>query len=205
MMVKKQSLEESQDAKIEEQVAAASAQIEAKINPPEEKEDVKSEEVKPETAVPPMKSTSFQGVDLWITDDSKIGVTVYVYFDKNKKVVLISGDPLIEEKAAEIGLTVGEIYAEFLAPQKKDLDLYRERASKWNADAEAMMISRGRVRQQLIKFNLKKLIVLGEDQKLTFDKKALDFTSQKLVEKLHPTVIELLLYKFEKEAAIVVV
>jgi len=143
------------------------------------------------------------GIGIWL-DDTLLKVRIYTYM-KEDKLILLTQTQLTSEGVRELELVEGVVEAHFSLPTKKEVDRYRERAQRWNEEAQGLLISKTRVRNLLTRYHMKKLIVLGEDTGVESDENgALTIESEKKMEKLHPSILDFVMFKYENEAALTI-
>jgi len=174
-------------------------------------EDKKKEEEKPPEKSPmvedkekkdPEKSPlSGRGVNLWL-DDTILLAEISVYLNDEGRMILVTLLD-VEDTLKEMSMTRKGVIGEFTIPDLPALEKYRTRAERWSPAAQQFTVNRGRIRRLLLRHHLKKLTVVGEEVKLEHDQGVLTPESERRVNKLHPSVLEVLMLKFERESSLI--
>ena len=145
---------------------------------------------------------------LWISEGSDFVIsTIYIYQDpvtRRLKTILV--EPVQELK--DQGMIEFPVETRWSVPSKTQLDSYRERSARFNTAARAVLVNRGMVEDFIIRNHLLEIKIGPEDNQksveLTRDKKgALTNESMRVINKLHPSVIDLIFAKFVDEAALI--
>jgi hypothetical protein len=96
-----------------------------------------------------------------------------------------------------------EEWFEFSRPSYDEISSYRQKSMVFDKNLGRMLVDPVRMRNFLIIFHLKSWSIRGDDGSpivLTFNERgALDDDSVKFIDKLHPTILDIALSKFETE------
>lgn len=149
---------------------------------------------------------------LWVKREQRFSGVVYVY----KKIVTgelmfvtVPSGRLSDDQKKMLEIVEFKVEFIFSMPTQKQLSYYREQCSKWDRAANDFVISRGKMRRMMIRFHLMETSIPDprkdsqEPLKLERDKGRLTSEVEELILQLHPTVLDLLLVRFELEANIV--
>jgi len=167
-----------------------------------EEETQDEEEKKDDETDPEKSSLSGQGVNLWL-DDTTLPVEISIFLNEAGKLMLVTLLN-VEETLKDLNMIRKPVLGEFTIPDLPALEKYRTRAERWSQSGQQFTTDRGRIRRLLLRHHLQKLTVAGEVVKLKHDEQGvLTPESEKKVDKLHPSVTEVLMLKFEREAALV--
>lgn len=138
---------------------------------------------------------------LWIPQE-EFPVTVYAYLVEEKIVyvtIMKTDIPEVVELLEKGAGKVVEVQGTLTAPSKRSLDLYRDRAMRWVAEANSLVMMRSKLDRILIQNHLKGLQVGDEVLDLTFDQDKLSVESELLLDGLNPMILEVLLQKYKNE------
>jgi len=188
--------EDTQEEKSSEE-APSSEQPEKGEAETQDEEEEKDDETDPEKS-----PLSEQGVNLWL-DGTTLLVEISIFLNEAGKLMLVTLLN-VEETLKELNMVRKPVLGEFTIPDLPALEKYRTRAERWSQSGQQFTTDRGRIRRLLLRHHLQKLTVAGEVVKLKHDEQGvLTLESEKKVDKLHPSVTEVLMLKFEREAALV--
>jgi hypothetical protein len=145
---------------------------------------------------------------LWISEGVDIVIsTIYVYQDTiTGRLRAVLWEPSSELRMT--GMPEFPVETKWSVPSKAQIDSYRDRSSRYNTTARAVLVQRSRLEELLIQNHLLEMkLGSGEHQvvvDLQRDKKGL-LTSASLahINKLHPSVIDMMMAKFIDEAALI--
>ena len=145
---------------------------------------------------------------LWISEGIDCVVsTIYIYQDKDtRRLKAVLWEPSPELRIT--GMPEFPIETKWSCPSKSQIDSYRDRSSRYNQAARAVLVQRARLEELLIQNHLLE-IKLGSERHQTVvelqrDKKGvLTAASLAHINKLHPSVIDMMLAKFVDEAALI--
>jgi hypothetical protein len=174
----------------------------------EEKPQVDAPEVPVSESSTPEESNGAPPDLLWISEgvDTVIS-TIYVYQDTaTRRLRAVLWEPSSELKA--IGMPEFPVETKWSVPSKAQLDGYRDRSSRYNQTARVVLVQRGRLEEFLVQNHLLEMkLGYGEHQTvvdLQRDKKGV-LTADSLahINRLHPSVIEMVLAKFIDESALI--
>jgi hypothetical protein len=146
---------------------------------------------------------------IWISQSPKVVVTIYVYKNVTSgEMTHVTMEPVSEERKKILGVVEYPITAEFRIPDHRQLDNYRERHARWSDEAQALLPNRYVIRRVLIKNHLDSIDLMdprtGEPVGLKHDKsKKLTPESEAILDGLHPTIIDLMMLKYERVANLV--
>lgn len=146
---------------------------------------------------------------LWISQDPKIIVTIYAYKNVNSgEMTHVTMEPISDDRKRLMAVVELPITAEFRIPDHRQLDNYRERYSKWSDEAQALLPNRYNIRRVLIRNHMDKIDLVnpetGSSIQLKHDKaKRLTPESEAMLDRLHPTILDLLMLKYERMANLV--
>jgi hypothetical protein len=145
---------------------------------------------------------------LWISEGTDIVIsTVYIYQDPTTgRLKTILWEPSSDLKA--VGMPEFPIETKWSVPTKAQIDNYRDRSSRFNTVARAVLVQRGRLEEFLIQNHLLEMKLGPQEHQTVVDlqrdkKGALTTASLDHINKLHPSVIEMILAKFIDEAALI--
>jgi hypothetical protein len=143
--------------------------------------------------------------DIWGSKTPLIVVGIFLYLNEEGKLTLIMDKPLEGEVFQSLKLTKVDLTASFTLPGKKDIDKYRDKSSRWNEDAQALLFFRPKIERFIIVNHLKKLVVGGEIKvDLPSKDSFLSKAEEDLVYDLHPTILENVLKKFFEASLMVI-
>jgi hypothetical protein len=145
---------------------------------------------------------------LWISEgvDTVIS-TVYVYQDTiTGRLRAVLWEPSPELRLT--GMPEFPVETKWSVPTKAQIDGYRDRSSRYNQAARAVLVQRSRLEEFLVQNHLLEMKMgSGEHQTvidLQKDKKGiLTAASLAHINRLHPTVIDMMLAKFIDDAALI--
>jgi hypothetical protein len=145
---------------------------------------------------------------LWISEGVDIVLlSIYIYIDKNTgRLKTILWEPSPELKS--IGMPEFPIETKWSVPTRSQLDAYREKASRYNREARAVLVQRGRLEELVIQNHLLEMKTGSEEHQtvveLNRDKKGvLTVESLAHINSLHPSVLDMIFAKFVDEAALI--
>ena len=151
----------------------------------------------------------------WLSANRLVTLSIFVYTAKSeKRIRLINADKLgLEALQIDLNLDEYEIKAQFRVPECEELDRYREMASYFDENVNRLLVRKTKVRRLFIKFCLRKLGWVQPDGTvesfpLVFESRGnkkgecLDKQSVENINLLHPTLVEVLVAKFEAVAAL---
>ena len=176
---------------------------------PEEPElPVDDTESPPLEQPPPAESNGDIPDLLWITEgrDTVIS-TIYIYQDKDtKRLKAILWEPSPELRGA--GMFEFPVETTWSVPTKTQIDSYRDRSSRYNQAARAILVQRARLEELILQNHLQEMKLGSEGHQTTVDlqkdkKGALTAASLAHINKLHPSVIDMVIAKFVDEAALI--
>jgi hypothetical protein len=146
---------------------------------------------------------------LWISEGSNTVLsTIYIYTDKDTKrlrTILTQPSPDLRLQ----GMPEFVVETMWSVPTRVQMDGYRESASRYNVAARAVLVQRGLMEDLIIKNHLLELKTGSEGNwtqvELVRDKKGkLTSVSMETLNKLHPSVMEMIFAKFLDEAALII-
>jgi hypothetical protein len=145
---------------------------------------------------------------LWISEGVDIVIsTLYIYQDKdNGRLKAVLWEPSPELRVA--GMPEFPVETKWSVPSKSQIDSYRDRSSRYNQAARAVLVQRARLEELLIQHHLQEMKLGSEGHQTVVDlqrdkKGALTAASLAHINKLHPSVIDMMLAKFIDEAALI--
>lgn len=149
---------------------------------------------------------------LWVKREQRFSGMVYLY----KKVatgelmfVTVPSGKLTDDQKNLLEIVEYKVEFIFSMPTQKQLSHYRELCSKWDRTANDYVISRGKMRRLMVRYHLMGTNIPDprgdsfEPMKLEREKGRLKPEIEEVILQLHPTVLDLLLVRFELEANIV--
>lgn len=147
----------------------------------------------------------------WLSKKSTVEVNVWLYRrPEEETITAIMSAPLTKEQMDTSGLVEMPLKAVFSVPDRRKMARYRERAGRWVAEAGVILTDKYRMRAQLLRNHLLSLDVIdpdtgrplvierGKDEQMTEE-------SEKKIEDLHPTLLEMLMNKYEQVADLLIV
>ena len=146
---------------------------------------------------------------LWIDESSNIVATIYLYKDTlTQDLVLIQPDPISIDRKKVLNLVEIPLTAEFTLPTRDQLNKYRDRSSKWNDDVQTVIPNRYLMRSLIMRNHLKAIDIIdpktNERFKVEHDLKGrLTPQTESKLDKLHPSILEFIIMKFERVANII--
>lgn len=159
-----------------------------------------SEPVEPESDGAPSLLWISEGVDCVIS-------TIYIYQDKDTgRLKAVLWEPSPELKFA--GMPEFPIETKWSVPTKAQIDGYRDRSSRYNQAARAILVQRAKLEELLIQSHLLEMKLGSEGHQTVVDlqrdkKGILTAASVAHVNRLHPSVIDMMFAKFVDEAALI--
>lgn len=176
--------------------------------------NVKQESPNGETVQEPAKKevqkkstkTNLPG-SLWLSKTGRVKVTVFVYQTKEGRTDIML-NAIDQEQQATMDMTEFQVSAEFSLPSRKQIDQYRRKSGRWVENALSLVTDRNQMRNHFLKYHLLSLDLPDPETGESFEIKrtrdgTLDTKSEDYLNTLHPTLLELLLTKFEREGDIV--
>jgi hypothetical protein len=139
----------------------------------------------------------------FISESDRIRVEVLVLFNKKSGELLniaLKEFNIDLSKLTFLGSTVE--WFEFTRPTYDELSSYRQKALLFDRQSGKMLVDPVRLRNFLIVFHLKTWSIRDNEGKpieLGFNGAAMDAESLKAIDKLHPTMLDIVLSKFEAE------
>jgi hypothetical protein len=145
---------------------------------------------------------------LWISEgvDTVIS-TIYIYQDKDTgRLKAVLWEPSPELRLAE--MPEFPVETKWSVPTKAQIDGYRDRSSRYNTVARAVLVQRARLEELMIQHHLLEIKLGSEGHQTVVDlprdkKGVLTPVALTTINKLHPSVIDMMLAKFVDEAALI--
>lgn len=140
----------------------------------------------------------------FIKSDDRVKVEIVVLFNKRSgEIVNIALKEFNIDLSKLAFLSGTEEWFEFSRPSYDEISSYRQKSMIFDKNLGRMLVDPVRMRNFLIIFHLKRWSVRGDDGQpivLEFnDRGALDDESVKFIDKLHPTILDIVLSRFETE------
>lgn len=146
---------------------------------------------------------------LFLNEDDKIYVTIYLYLEPlDKKLVRISLTPDIIMRST--GMLEYEIRSEWTIPGRMKIQDYRDEVSVFDKLSRMTVVPRERLLNVLLIRHLKGLEVKVDQTNWnsielnTGTNGSLTQESLKTIEKLHPSLVEILIEKYITEAVLII-
>jgi len=135
--------------------------------------------------------------------NGELVLTIYAYADPEGVIRIYGMEPLREEVVRTMEYEEYLITAKFSYPSKSSLDRYRERSLRWNDEVSTFVISRVMVKRFVLRNNLLELILPEGPMRLEKTPRgALTEETMDDLDGLHPSILDLILSKFESESGI---
>lgn len=139
----------------------------------------------------------------WITSDSKIEFSFWVYLDQVPRIraVLPEATPAL----VEIGLREYVASAGWSIPSRAALERYRERASAYDTAAGQVVVQTHRLADLLVRYHLQRLVLPDGEVQLERDRRGrLTVSTLERLKQLHPGIYDVLYNKYITEACLFV-
>ena len=146
---------------------------------------------------------------LWISEGKdEVLSTIYVYQSPTTgRLRTVLFEPSEDLRALE--MREFPIETRWSVPAKMQLDRYREQSSRFNREARAVLVHKARMEELIVQNHLLEMKMGSGDSAhvidLTRDRRGtLTAESMEHINRLHPTVMDMMLSKFIEEAALII-
>jgi len=146
---------------------------------------------------------------IWLSKRPTVTFKIYVYRrpdEEELSAVMVL--PLGEDAVKAAGVQEIAVEVEFSIPNRKQMARYKDRSARWVDEISSLVSDRNVIRQQIIRTHLLKM---GIPHPTTGE--ALDFSrdedgrlkpeTETLLDELHPSLLDAIMTKFERDANLV--
>lgn len=132
-----------------------------------------------------------------------IVVEIYALLDQNNELLSLSNTPLTESQQEIMKCTTTKITAKFSMPSSSEMENYRISSSVYNADARSLVLQKPILRRLLLVNHLQSVDLPGVQ--IEHDKRnRLTTESEEVMDTIHPSIIDMLILKFQDKAALII-
>jgi hypothetical protein len=146
---------------------------------------------------------------LWISEGVDIVIsTIYVYQSPTTgRLRTVLWEPSSDLR--DLNMREFPIETKWSVPSKTQLDKYREQSSRFNQAARAVLVHKARMEELIVRNHLLEMKMGSGDSAHVIDlqrdrKGVLTTEAMEHINKLHPTVMDMMLSKFIDEAALII-
>jgi hypothetical protein len=146
---------------------------------------------------------------LWVHEGKdEVISTIYVYESSmTGRLRTVLFEPSEDLRALE--MREFPIETRWSVPSKQQLDRYRDQSSRFNREARAVLVHKARMEELIVQNHLLEMKMGSGDSAhvidLTRDRRGtLTAESMEHINRLHPTVMDMMLSKFIEEAALII-